>query len=89
VSSKEGTRKEGTNPKKKISVSFGPKFFSAVGGRTVFVQSVRFRAVRTTVRIWHGNRGISGMVFEADFRILVAVSGPYRTVCTTDCGHKK
>jgi hypothetical protein len=37
VSILEGTfpKKEGMNPKKKYSVSFGPSYFSAVGGCTV------------------------------------------------------
>jgi hypothetical protein len=26
--------------------------------------------------------------FKVDFRLLVAVSGPYGIVCTIDCGHK-
>jgi hypothetical protein len=52
------------------------------------VQCVRFCTVHTAVRIWHGNQGISGMVFEADFRIWVVVSGPYETVRTADCGHE-
>jgi hypothetical protein len=27
--------------------------------------------------------------FKVDFNFMFIVLGPYRTVCTTDCGHKK
>jgi hypothetical protein len=64
--------------------SFGPKYFSAVGGRTV-----RIHTFRTTVWIWHKNQGILGMNFEADLCFMFVVFGPYGTVRTTNRGHKK
>jgi hypothetical protein len=54
-----------------------------VGGRTV-----RIRTVRTTVRIWHENRGSFGHGFRGRFQFLLVVSGPYGTVRTTDCWHE-
>jgi hypothetical protein len=52
-----------------------------VGGRIV--------RIRTVVRIWHRNRGISVTDFEADFNFLFVVYGAYGIVCTTNCGHEK
>jgi hypothetical protein len=42
VSSKEGTfsKEGGHKSQEKISVSFGPNYFSAVGGRTVRIRTV-------------------------------------------------
>jgi hypothetical protein len=48
-----------------------------------FVQSIQ------SYRFGHGHRGISGTVFNADFKFSMVVSGPYETVHTTDCGHRK
>jgi hypothetical protein len=42
-----------------------------------------------SIRIWHGNRGISGMDFEVDFCFLFVVFVPYGTVRTADYGHGK
>jgi hypothetical protein len=69
------------NPKKPFFLSFGPKYFFAVGGHIV--------RIRTVVRIWHRNRGISGTDFEANLCFLFVVFGPYEIVRTTDCGHEK
>jgi hypothetical protein len=43
VSSKEGTfsKEGGHESREKISMSFGPKYFSAMGGRTVQNRTVR------------------------------------------------
>jgi hypothetical protein len=45
------------------------------------VQSVQQVKVGTEIE------AVFGTIFEADFRLLVVVSGPYRTVRTTDCWH--
>jgi hypothetical protein len=58
-----------------------------VGGRTVKIHIVC--TFRTIIHIWHENRGISGTIFEADFRIFVVVYGSYRIVRTTKYGHEK
>jgi hypothetical protein len=92
VSSKEGTfsKERGHDSQEKNSVIFGRNIFllweAVLYGS---VQSIRFCTVSTVVWIWHGNRGISGTVFEADFRIFVVVFGPYRTVRTAGLWARK
>jgi hypothetical protein len=60
-----------------------PKYFSAVGGRTVRIRTV------CTYGFGMEIEAIFGTVFEAVFRFSVGFFGPYGTVRTSDCGHGK
>jgi hypothetical protein len=82
--SKEG----GHESREKFPVSFWPKYFFLLW-EVVLYGSVQFIRVHTVVQILHKNRGILGMVFEADFNFFVVVSRSYGTVCTADYGHGK
>jgi hypothetical protein len=64
VSSKEGTffEESGHDSREKNSVNFWPKYFSAVGGRTVRIRTVRTVPYRygfgtKSRHFWHGFRG--------------------------------
>jgi hypothetical protein len=59
-----------------------------VGGRTVRIGTVR-TIPYSPYRFGTEIKAVLGMVFEADFRFLFAVSGPYGTVRTNDCWHRK
>jgi hypothetical protein len=91
VSSKEGTfSKEARAQIPRKIFCFWAEYFSVVGGRTV-----RIRTVRTILYSPYSQYGfgteieaVLGTIFEADFRFLFVVSGPYGTVRTTDCWHK-
>jgi hypothetical protein len=60
-----------------------------VGGRTVRICTVRTIPHSPYSMYGFGTEieAILGTVFDADFRILFAVSGPYKTINTTDCWH--
>jgi hypothetical protein len=90
VSSKEGTffEESGHDSREKISINFLAEIFFCCG-RLYSVQSVRFRIVCTTVRIWHENRGNFWHNFRGDFYIFGGCFGPYGTICTVHCGHGK
>ena len=87
MNNKEGTffEESGHDSRGKFSMIFGRNFFPAVGGRTVWIHTVRMIPYRFGTEI----EAFFGMVFEAIFRFLVAGFGPYGTVRTVDCGHEK
>jgi hypothetical protein len=87
VSSKEGTlfEESGHNSREKFSVKFLAEIFFLLWEVVLYgsVQSVQPYGFGTEIEATFGT------VFEAIFRFSMVVFGPYETVRTVDCGHRK
>jgi hypothetical protein len=73
-------RRLGTFPKANLCVSVDT--FVVVGGCTVQIHTVRTRRERG-----HKFRGIGGTNFKVVLRVFLATTNPYKSGCTTNCGH--
>jgi hypothetical protein len=89
VSSKEGMffEESGHDSRENFSVNFWPKYFSAVGGRTVRIRTVRTIPYSRT-DLARKSRNF-GHRFRGGFLFFVRCFWAYGTVRTTDCGHGK
>jgi hypothetical protein len=78
----------GTFPKKKWAQIPTKIFVSLLGRFFLLWEVVLYGSIQSVqVRVGTKIEVVFGTFFEADFKLLVDVSGPYGTIRTTDCGH--